>query len=92
VNRNKIFCGSWHIKNIVKIDGVMCSINCIMANVANIHTSSIRSVNLIATLIFVPGGQFLQLTDDVIGRSTVSVPVCVNVVGIGSCKSGRLLF
>jgi hypothetical protein len=92
MNRNKIFCSSWHIKNIVEINKTMWSISCIMANVANFHSSSICGVNLIAALILVSDGQFLQFTSDVIGHSTIGVPVCVDVVGIGSSKSSRFLF
>lgn len=45
------------------------------------HTYVVGGVHLISAMVFVPHGEFVQLTGDVISSTSIGVPIHVNVVG-----------
>jgi hypothetical protein len=53
-----------------------------MTNVINFHTCTASGVDLIIALVLVTQGQLLQVACDVIGRTSISVPVCINIIGV----------
>ena len=62
-----------------------------MTNVANAHTFSLGSVNLILPAIFLTDYHLLQLAGDVVVCAPIHVPVCVHAVGAIYCARDLLI-
>jgi hypothetical protein len=54
-----------------------------MTNSSNLHTCPVRCMNLLATIVLVMDGQFLQLSSDVICSTGVYVPIRINTIRTG---------
>jgi hypothetical protein len=52
-----------------------------MTNIANVHTLSIGSVDLIAACIFFLHGELVKLTGDVVCGTGIAIPVGVHAIG-----------
>ena len=55
------------------------------------HTCVVGGMHLIGVVVFVSHGEFLQFTHDVIGSTSIGVPVCIHDVGGGSSRRRALL-
>ena len=62
-----------------------------MTNVTDPHTFTVVSVDLVFAMIFLLHGDLLEFVGDVVGSTTVNIPVCVNSIGAIS-RRGNFLF
>src|SRR6266540_1073684 len=49
----------------------------------NNHTCTISRVHLITTIVLLAHHQLVQIGRDVVGSPRISIPICVNSVGVG---------
>lgn len=61
-----------------------------MTNIVNLHTLPICSVDLFTTVILITEHHLLQITSNVISRSSVHVPVHVNPIRTGDIRDALL--
>jgi hypothetical protein len=66
MNRNKTFLCCWDVQDIIEMQGFSRGINNSMTNIADVHTCTTCSVNLICPLVLLMSGQFVQLRREMI--------------------------
>src|SRR5437762_1640117 len=49
----------------------------------NNHTCTIGHVHLIMTIVLLAHCQLVKVGRDVVGSPRISVPICINIVGVG---------
>lgn len=67
------------------------STNNSMTNMINIHTCSTSCVDLVIAGVLVPHVEFFELACNMIGSTSIHVPISVNSVGVSN-STGTLLF
>ena len=69
-----------NMQDISKMDIATRGFDNCMTNMINLHTFTIRIVNLILAMVLLAHRHLLELVGDVVGSPGVDVPVCVNSV------------
>ena len=62
-----------------------------MTDMCNLHTCTVRGVNIVAAVVLVAGGEALQFAGDVVGGTTVHIPVRIYAVRTGRGRGDALL-
>jgi hypothetical protein len=58
----------------------------------DVHTWTIRRVDLLLTMVLLPHVQLIKFTSNVVGCSRVCIPCGINPIRWSNCRIGRLLF
>ena len=91
MDRGKIFASFGYIKNIIEDKISIWGTNKTSTNSVDSHTGAIGGVHLTGVMILFPHSEFIQLAGDVIGRTSIGVPICVDDVG-GSRRCRAVLW
>jgi hypothetical protein len=62
-----------------------------MPNVCNVHTCTTCHVNMVIFVVLGSHVQLLEFTRDMIGSTSIGVPICINPIGVGCSSSSSLL-
>jgi hypothetical protein len=59
MNKNKTFCGLWNIENMVQLKITILGMNSSCTNMTNVHTCTIRHVDLLTAVVLLSKGKLL---------------------------------
>jgi hypothetical protein len=75
------------MKDIIQMQIAIRDTNSSMANMINIHTYTACGANLIVAVVLVVDVELFEVACNMVGGAGISVPICVDSVGVRVCCS-----